>query len=100
MTIQDWLGLSLTSLSILAIIGVSIRWVIKHYVADILKELKPNGGSSLKDQVNRLETKVEEADFKRREMSVKIDHMYDLFIEYLAANQKTSRTTKSKKSEN
>lgn len=100
MTIQDWLGLSLTSLSILAIIGVSIRWVIKHYVADILKELKPNGGSSLKDQVNRLETKVEEADFKRREMSVKIDHMYDLFIEYLATNQKTSRTAKSKKSEN
>lgn len=98
MTIQDWLGLSLTSLSILAIIGVSIRWVIKHYVADILKELKPNGGSSLKDQVNRLEAKVEEADFKRREMSVKLDHMYELLVDYLAVNQKASGTAKSKKS--
>jgi hypothetical protein len=107
MTIQDWLGLSLTALSILAIIGVSIRWVIKHYVADILKELKPNGGSSLKDQVNRLENQVhkieksnEEADFKIREMSVKLDHLYDLFVDYLASNQKPSRTAKTKKSEN
>ena len=106
MTIIDWLGLILTSLSILTIIGVSIRWVIKHYVADILKELKPNGGSSLKDQVNRLEDQVakiekssEEADFKRREMSVKLDHLYDLFVDYLANNQKSSGTAKSKKTE-
>jgi hypothetical protein len=29
--------------------------MIKHY----LTELKPNGGSSIKDQVNRLETRVD-----------------------------------------
>jgi hypothetical protein len=29
--------------------------MIKHYLA----ELKPNGGSSIKDQVNRLEARVE-----------------------------------------
>jgi hypothetical protein len=98
MTIQDWLGLTLTSLSILAIIGVGLRWIVKHYIQDILKELRPNGGSSLKDQVNRLEKKVEEADLKRREMSVKIDHLYELFVDYLATNQKTSsRTKKSEK---
>jgi len=31
------------------------QFMIKHY----LKELKPNGGSSIKDQVNRLETRVD-----------------------------------------
>ena len=32
-----------------------IRFLVKHY----LSELRPNGGSSLKDQVNRLETRVD-----------------------------------------
>ena len=32
-----------------------IRWMVKHY----LNELKPNGGSSLKDSVARLETQME-----------------------------------------
>jgi hypothetical protein len=31
------------------------QFMIKHYLA----ELKPNGGSSIKDQVNRLETRVD-----------------------------------------
>jgi hypothetical protein len=33
-----------------------VRWMVKHY----LVELKPNSGSSLKDSVNRLETRVDE----------------------------------------
>jgi hypothetical protein len=33
----------------------TVRWLVKHYLA----ELKPNSGSSLKDSVTRLETKVE-----------------------------------------
>jgi hypothetical protein len=32
-----------------------VRWLVKHY----LYELKPNGGSSLKDKVDALENKVE-----------------------------------------
>jgi hypothetical protein len=31
------------------------QFMIRHY----LKELKPNGGSSMKDQVNRLEARVD-----------------------------------------
>lgn len=97
MTIQDWLGLTLTSLSILAVVGVAVRWIIRHYIADIVKELKPNGGSSLKDQVNRLEKEINDANLKRKEMSVKLDHLYDLFIDYLSNNQKASGTAKTKK---
>lgn len=33
-----------------AAVIVGIRWTIKHY----LSELKPNGGSSLKDAINRI----------------------------------------------
>jgi hypothetical protein len=33
----------------------SVRWLVKHY----LTELKPNSGSSIKDQVNRLEARVD-----------------------------------------
>jgi len=88
MTIQDWLGLTLTALSILTIIGIAIRWVIRHYLEDVIHELKPNGGSSLKDQVNRLETKVQEADVKRKEMSSKIDHMYEVLLDYISRSSK------------
>jgi hypothetical protein len=33
----------------------SVRWLVKHY----LSELKTNGGSSLRDQVDRLEVRVD-----------------------------------------
>ena len=91
MTIQDWLGLILTSLSILTIIGLVIRWVIRHYLKDILHELKPNGGSSIKDQVNRLEKDVtslkkETVEVKEthKKLDDKISHLTDLFIEYVS----------------
>lgn len=42
-------------LSIIGSVALGIRWMVKHY----LSELRPNSGSSLKDQVNRLEQKVE-----------------------------------------
>jgi len=44
--------------TILAGVGVSIKWLTKHYFDEIKAEFKPNSGSSLKDQVNRLEEKV------------------------------------------
>lgn len=54
MSIQDWLGVTLTALSIVALVAGGIKWLVKHY----LSELRPNSGSSLKDQVNRLEERV------------------------------------------
>ena len=55
MNAQDWLGMVLTSLSILALVAGGVKWLVKHY----LSELRTNGGSSVKDQVNRLEVKVD-----------------------------------------
>jgi len=50
MSIQDWAALAVSVLTIVAVVAGSIKWLVKHY----LTELKPNSGSSLKDQVSRL----------------------------------------------
>jgi hypothetical protein len=50
LSVQDWAALSSTVLGVGAAVIVGIRWTIKHY----LSELKPNGGSSLKDAINRI----------------------------------------------
>lgn len=88
MSIQDTVAITLEVLSIIAIIGVGVRWIVKKYVEQILAELKPNGGGSIKDQVTRLEMRVNEADQMRREMNKKIDRMYDILINYIADNKK------------
>jgi hypothetical protein len=93
MTLQDWAALILSIASIFAIVAGGIKWLVKHY----LNELKPNSGSSLKDAVNRLEERQNEADILRKEMNRKMDHMYDILIDFIASqNSKKSRATKTK----
>ena len=55
MTPANWAGLIVSILAIVTAFSGAVRWLVKHY----LYELKPNGGSSLKDSVARLEEKVE-----------------------------------------
>jgi hypothetical protein len=55
MTPTDWAGLTVSIFTIIAGFATFIRWMVKHYLA----ELKPNGGHSLKDKVNKLEEKVD-----------------------------------------
>lgn len=75
-------------IALLLIVWGGARWVIKHYVAQIMAELKPNGGSSIKDQVTRLEERVNEADQLRRDMNVKLDKMYNILLDHVAQNTK------------
>jgi hypothetical protein len=56
MSSTDWAGLAVAVVTIVASFIGSIRWLVSHY----LEELKPNGGSSVKDQVNRLEARVDQ----------------------------------------
>mgnify|MGYP000335680733 CR=1 FL=1 len=55
MTPTEWATLLVAILTILTGFAGVVRWLVKHY----LYELRPNGGSSLKDKVNLLEEKVE-----------------------------------------
>lgn len=84
MTLQDWAALTLSLLTIIAIVVGGIRFLVKHYFSEMKAELKPNSGSSLKDQVTRLELRVNEADIIRRDMDRKLDKMYSILIEYIA----------------
>jgi len=56
MTATDWATLIISILTIVSAFAASVRWLVKHF----LYELKPNGGSSMKDSVSRLERQVEE----------------------------------------
>ena len=56
MTPTDWATLIISILTIVSAFAASVRWLVKHF----LYELKPNGGSSMKDSVSRLERQVEE----------------------------------------
>jgi hypothetical protein len=55
MSPQDWAGLTVALMTITAGFTAFVRWLVKHY----LSELRPNGGSSLRDSVNRLEDRVD-----------------------------------------
>jgi hypothetical protein len=56
MSALDWAGFAVAIATLITGYVGSIRWLVKHY----LEELKPNGGGSVKDQVNRLETRVDQ----------------------------------------
>lgn len=56
MNAQDYAALAVSLITIAGAFIAMTRWLVKHYLA----ELKPNGGGSVKDQVNRLESRIDE----------------------------------------
>ncbi len=77
MSIESWVGIIVGISTIITSAGLGVRWLTKHYFDEIKHELKPNSGSSMKDQVTRLEEKTEK-------LETKIDDLYDKLINYLA----------------
>ena len=55
MSAMDWASFFVALFSIVGSVTLGVKWLVKHY----LNELKPNGGSSLKDKVSALEDKVD-----------------------------------------
>ena len=55
MSAEDIAGVAVAATTVIGSFIGSVRWLVKHYLA----ELKPNSGSSIKDQVNRLEARVD-----------------------------------------
>jgi chaperonin cofactor prefoldin len=88
MSIESWAALIVSICSIVAFAVGSVKWLTKHYFDEIRAELKPNGGSSLKDQINRLEKKSEDAEEDRKELHRKIDKMFEVLLDHI------SKTTK------
>jgi H+/Cl- antiporter ClcA len=56
MQASDYATVAVAVMTIVGGFAAGVRWLVKHY----LNELKPNGGSSVKDSIDRLERQVEE----------------------------------------
>ena len=66
-------AITATILAITSIIGacaLGVKWLVKHY----LYELKPNGGNSMRDSVNRNSERLER-------LEDRVDKIYELICE-------------------
>jgi hypothetical protein len=56
MSVNEWVGLAVGATTLTGTGLLALRWVIRSYLA----ELKPNSGTSMKDQLTRLEQRVDD----------------------------------------
>jgi hypothetical protein len=84
--IESVAAIAVSIISIIGSIAIGVRWLVNHYFDAIKAELKPNGGSSIKDQVNRLE-----------EQHNKLDSKVDKIYEILLSQTKPTKVVKTKK---
>lgn len=69
MTPNDWVTMAVSAATLLVLFAGLVRWLVKHY----LSELKPNGGSSLRDEQNRQGESI-------RKLETKVDQIYYMLI--------------------
>ncbi len=55
MSAVDWAGFVVALISIIGSVAIGIKWLVKHYLA----ELKPNSGSSMRDEISELRGRVD-----------------------------------------
>ena len=64
------MGLAVGISTLVGAFALSVRHLVKYYLA----ELKPNGGSSIKDKVKDIDEKV-------AKLELRIDEIYRLLVE-------------------
>jgi hypothetical protein len=52
----EWAGFGAGVISVLSAVLIGLRFLVKGW----LNELRPNGGASIKDQITRLEQRVDD----------------------------------------
>ena len=55
MSAQDMAAIAVAATTVIGSFIGSVRWLVKHY----LNELKPNSGSSMRDELSELRGRVE-----------------------------------------
>ena len=73
-TVAAIVGLIIGFSTVITVSAAGVRWLTKHYFDEIKAELKPNSGSSLKDQVTKLEA-------NHVELKSTVDKIYDVIVE-------------------
>jgi hypothetical protein len=56
MELKDYATIAVAVMTIFGGFVGAVKWMVKHY----LNELKPNGGSSIKDSMNRMEQRIDD----------------------------------------
>lgn len=98
MDVTAVLSVIIALLSIAATVIAGVRWLVKHYFEEIKHELKPNSGTSIKDQVTRLETSVATLEQEHQRLrkghedthkivtdqDKKITKIYDTLLDYIS----------------
>ena len=69
MTANEWAAITVAVGTLIGFLVTGVRFLVKSY----LSELKPNGGSSVKDKVNEITLQVER-------LEIRIDEIYRLLI--------------------
>lgn len=69
MNAEQWVGLSVGICTLLGSAALGVRHLVKYYLA----ELKPNGGSSIKDKVRDIDEKVDK-------LEARIDEIYRFLV--------------------
>jgi uncharacterized iron-regulated membrane protein len=76
--LETWIPLIMGILTVVTMVSgifytiyTTFTKFVKHEIQEVAKEFKPNGGTSLKDQVNRLEA-------QHGDLKSKVDEIYDL----------------------
>jgi hypothetical protein len=69
MSALDWAALAVSIITILGGFVAAIRWLVKHYLA----ELKPNAGSSMRDEQNRQGATIQR-------LEDRVDEIYRLLL--------------------
>ena len=73
MSIPDWAATASAVIAILASFWAIHRFITKALIRDYLSELKPNGGSSVKDQITNIDSKVQK-------LETRVDQIYFLIV--------------------
>jgi hypothetical protein len=94
MTTTDWAQFILALLSIGVVIVGAIRWYIQvqvkpiaEAVEDIRAETKTNGGTSMRDEIKAIKIEQEDAKVLRKATSDKLDHMYDVLLDFVSRSK-------------
>ena len=69
MNIEQWVGISVGATTLIGAFAISVRHLVKYYLA----ELKPNGGTSIKDKIRDIDEKVDK-------LESRVDEIYRLLV--------------------
>lgn len=73
MSIPDWATTISGALAALAAFWAIHRFITRSLVKDYLSELRPNGGSSIKDKVDKMDDKI-------GKLESRVDQIYFLIV--------------------